>query len=81
MPKKGEALDKAISKHGAKQTESNGQSKRSIDKQLNKEPLNNKKDIEIGIFLDWFNEVVNPRCILDMFLDVINLIVVLKYRF
>lgn len=61
LPKKGEALDKAISKHVAKQTESNGQSKRSIDKPLNKEPLNNKKDIEIGLFLDWFNEVVKIK--------------------
>jgi hypothetical protein len=35
MPKKGKALDKAFMNHAAKQTESNGQSKRSIDKQLN----------------------------------------------
>jgi len=37
MPKNGEALDKAIIKHAAKQTESNGQSNSSIDKQRNKE--------------------------------------------
>ena len=50
MPKKDEALDKAFVKHGAKQTESMGlgmgQSKRSIDKQINKEtiePINNEQ--------------------------------------
>lgn len=48
IPKNGEALGKAIAKHGAKQTESigqsnglgNGQSKRSINKPLNNEPIN-----------------------------------------
>lgn len=43
LPKKDEALDKAFVKHGAKQTESMGsgmgQSKRSIDKQINKETI------------------------------------------
>lgn len=33
-PKNGKALDKAFIKHGEKQSESNGQSKRSIDKQV-----------------------------------------------
>lgn len=37
MPKKGKALDKAIIKHRAKQTETNGQSKDSIVKTINKE--------------------------------------------
>jgi hypothetical protein len=45
MPKNGKALDKAFIKHRAKQTESNGQStgqsKDSIDKQDNKEQIDN----------------------------------------
>ena len=39
MPKKGKALDKAFIKHRAKQTQSNGQSNSSIDKQYNKEQI------------------------------------------
>ena len=48
LPEKGVAMDKAIVKHTAKQTESNGQSKRSIDKPINKETTNKetyKKEI------------------------------------
>ena len=43
MPKKGKALDKALIKHGAKQTETNGQSNSSIDKQgtIEQETINN----------------------------------------
>lgn len=41
LPKKGEALDKAMLNHEEKQSESIGKSKRSIDKQLNKEQENN----------------------------------------
>jgi hypothetical protein len=41
MPKNGKALDKAFIKHRAKQIESNGQSKDSIDKQDNKEQIDN----------------------------------------
>jgi len=45
MPKNGKALDKAFIKHRAKQTESNGQStgqsKDTIDKQDNKEQIDN----------------------------------------
>lgn len=47
LPKKGGAMDKAILNHREKQTESNGQSKRSINKQLNNlttKQLNNKQD-------------------------------------
>jgi hypothetical protein len=41
MPKNGKALDKALVKHGAKQGQSTGQSKDSIDKQ---ETMNNKQE-------------------------------------
>jgi len=50
MPENGKALDKALIKHGAKQTESTGQStgqsKVHIDKQEtnNKEPINKEPD-------------------------------------
>lgn len=43
MPKNGKALDKALIKHGAKQTESTGQSNSSIDKQ---ETINKEQDTE-----------------------------------
>ena len=46
LPKKGQALDKAIITHRAKQGHSTGQSKVHIDKQINEEtskPINNKK--------------------------------------
>ena len=49
MPKNGEALDKAIIKHGAKQTESNRQSNSSINKQENKET---SKPITLPEFID-----------------------------
>lgn len=39
IPISGKALDKAITKHTAKQTQSNGQSNSSIDKPLTLEPL------------------------------------------
>lgn len=63
LPKKGEALDKAILKHGAKQTnthgQSMGQSKRSINKQLNQEQLNqeqlNNNTINFKKLLDFIN--------------------------
>lgn len=42
MPKKGKALDKANINHTAKQTQSNGQSNSSIDKQETKEQLVSK---------------------------------------
>jgi len=62
MPKNGKALDKAFIKHGAKQTESNGQStgqsKDSIDKQDNNKQINNNT-IDFDIFLDWFNKTTN----------------------
>ena len=44
-PKKGKALDKAFIKHRAKQTESIGQSKDYIGKQVNKEQETNKQYI------------------------------------
>jgi hypothetical protein len=52
MPKNGKALGKAIAKHGAKQTQSMGQSKRSIDKPLNQEPLNNSKLFKDSEYFD-----------------------------
>jgi hypothetical protein len=39
-PKNGKALDKALVRHGAKQSQSTGQSKDSIDKQETNEPIN-----------------------------------------
>jgi hypothetical protein len=60
MPEKGKALDKALAKHGAKQShsmgQSNGQSKVSIDKQLNNETIKQdspakKPDTTPNIFL------------------------------
>lgn len=41
MTKNGKALDKALINHAAKQTESNGQSNSSIDKQYNNITINN----------------------------------------
>lgn len=49
MPKKGKALDKAIITHAAKQTQSNGQSNSSIDKPVNKEPINKLKKEKVFI--------------------------------
>jgi hypothetical protein len=49
MPKNGEALDKAIIKHAAKQTESNGQSNSTIVKPVNKET---NKPITLPEFID-----------------------------
>ena len=40
IPKKGKALDKAFITHAAKQTQSKGQSKVHVDKQVNKEQIN-----------------------------------------
>jgi hypothetical protein len=58
MPKNGKALDKAFIKHRAKQTESNGQSISSIDKQLNKEQLT----IDIyPTFDDFWNLYANKK--------------------
>ena len=45
VPKNGKALDKAIIKHRAKQIASIGQSNSSIDKQVNKEPINQEQEI------------------------------------
>lgn len=61
MPKKGKALDKAFITHAAKQTEPNGQSNGSIDKQItiNNEPINNKPSlIEI-----WFKDLENSQAL------------------
>ncbi len=44
LPKNGKALDKANIKHGAKQTQSSGQSNSPIDKQLTIEQVNNKNN-------------------------------------
>lgn len=56
MPKKGEALDKAIITHAAKQTQSNGQSNSPIVKPINKET--NKQDKEV---LDYLNEKTGKK--------------------
>lgn len=54
LPKKGEALDKAITKHTAKQTQSNGQSNSSILKQETR----NKETIKESVFSfdDFWNQ-------------------------
>ncbi len=57
MPKKGKALDKAIIKHGAKQTQSNGQSNSSVDKQVNQETIN-QETID-GFDFDYKKELIN----------------------
>jgi len=57
LPKKGTALDKAFIKHAAKQTESMGQSKVPVDKQVNKETIN-KETIE-GFTFDYEIELLN----------------------
>ena len=44
MTKNGKALDKAFVKHAAKQTESNGQSNSSIDKQTNNITINKETE-------------------------------------
>lgn len=64
MPKIGKALDKAIVKHVAKQTESNGQSNSSINK-----PLTNKPktiNIEFDVFWNLYDKKVGNKktCIL-----------------
>lgn len=65
LPKKGRALDKALVKHGAKQTESNGQStgqsNSSIDKQENKEQYNNEQ----LILIEKLNEIKNSEMWID----------------
>ncbi len=53
IPKNGKALDKAIIKHGAKQTETIGQSNSSINKQVNQETnkqVNNNLEEQFDIF-------------------------------
>jgi len=70
MPKNGEALDKAIIKHAAKQTSSNGQSNSTIDKQENKEtnkPINPKETTKpnpdsFQIFFETFPKRFNAMC-------------------
>lgn len=52
MPKNGKALDKAIVNHAAKQTESMGQSKRSIIKPLTKELLTKEQET---MWLEFWN--------------------------
>lgn len=54
MPKNGKALDKAFIKHAAKQTDSNGQSNSSIDKQVTskQETTNNTWRENFNIYKD-----------------------------
>jgi hypothetical protein len=49
-PKNGKALDKAIINHGAKQTQTNGQSNSSIDKQINNITTNQITSLDLEIF-------------------------------
>ena len=51
MPKNGKALDKAIIKHAAKQTETKGQSNSTIVKPLNK-GTKKQVNIELPVFID-----------------------------
>ena len=60
IPKKGKALDKAFIKLGAKQTESIGQSSDSIDKQINKEQINNDKK-DITFFWNTYHSISNKE--------------------
>lgn len=52
LPKNGKALDKAFIKHGTKQTESNGQSNSSIDKQVTIEQKNNRTKKQVAPTVD-----------------------------
>jgi hypothetical protein len=75
MPKNGKALDKAFIKHRAKLTESNGQSNGSIDKQDNKEQIDNiilfnyKKcsDIEFVEELSKFKDLYTKKTLNDFY--------------
>jgi predicted amino acid-binding ACT domain protein len=58
--KKGEAMDKAMVKHAAKQGASKGQSNSPIDKQVNKEQLTIKQE-NISEFDSIFNEYLSMR--------------------
>ena len=58
MPKKDKALDKANIKHRAKQTETNGQSKDYIDKQINK---GTKEQINYIALIDFFNNLTGKK--------------------
>lgn len=64
-PKNGKALDKAIIKHRAKQTESTGQStgqsNSSIIKPLTNKPINNKPINNIPTFIDFLNFAFTHR--------------------
>lgn len=59
IPKKGEALDKAFMKHGAKQTESTGQSNSPINKQENNRT--NKQENKVKEVLTYFNKTTGKN--------------------
>jgi hypothetical protein len=59
LPKNGKALDKANINHAAKQTEPNGQSNSSIDKQINNKQINNK--LEFELFWDLYDKKVGDK--------------------
>jgi len=63
MTKNGKALDKAFIKHTAKQTQSNGQSNSSIDKQTNNKLINNKQEekIDFDIFYNLYDKKVDGK--------------------
>lgn len=65
LPKNGEALDKAIIKHGAKQIASIGQSNSSIDKQLTNKPKTTKQPIPE--FSDFLNYAIEKKPLIDEF--------------
>lgn len=67
MPENGKALDKALINHRAKQTQSNGQSNSSIDKQDNNKQDNNKqKKIERPTYEEFKSYALEKEPLLDL---------------
>lgn len=70
MPKNGKALDKAIIKHTAKQTESNGQSNSSIDIPIYKDTntqINNNTCLTFDEFWNMYGKKVDSKKCRDKF--------------
>lgn len=66
IPKNGKALDNALIKHGAKQTESMGQSNSSIDKQYNNEQITIEQyNNSFDLFWDLYDKKTDRKKCLD----------------
>ena len=68
IPKKGKALDKAIINHGAKQTQTMGQSNSSIIKPINNKQINQETEInslsyeDSNLIVSAINKTFNKQC-------------------